>query len=68
MTTRVTALMTDLSSGMSFAAATLSEVVTFNATTMSVNCGLSNVFRTTLTANVTVAPSFPIPTDGQTIN
>lgn len=42
--------------------------VTFSATAMVVNCALSNVFETTLTANVTTAPTFSNPHDGQTIN
>jgi hypothetical protein len=41
--------------------------VTFNATTMTLNCSLSNVFGTTFTANVTVAPTISNPHDGQTI-
>lgn len=49
-------------------AATTPVVVTFNATTMTVNCALSNVFTTTFTANVTVAPTLSNPSDGQTIN
>lgn len=49
-------------------AATPEVAVTFSATAMSVNCALSNVFSTTLTANVTVAPSLSNPTNGQTIN
>lgn len=35
---------------------------------MGLNCGLSNVFSTTLTANVTAAPTLLSPNDGQTIN
>lgn len=42
--------------------------VTFSATAMGVDCALSNVFTTTFTANVTTAPSFNNPKDGQTIN
>lgn len=42
--------------------------VTFSATAMGINCALSNVFTTTLTANVTTAPSLSSPGDGQTIN
>lgn len=42
--------------------------VTFSATAMAVDCSLSNVFTTTFTANVTVAPSISNPKDGQTIN
>lgn len=42
--------------------------VAFSATAMSVNCRLSNVFTTTLTANVTVAPTLVTPLDGQTID
>ena len=42
--------------------------VTFNATTMTLDCLLSNVFTTTFTNSVTVAPSVNNPQDGQTIN
>jgi hypothetical protein len=49
-------------------AATTPVVVTFSATAMAVNCALSNVFTTTFTANVTVAPTLSNPSDGQTIN
>lgn len=42
--------------------------VTFSATAMTVNCALSNVFTTTMTANVTTAPTFSNLVDGQTIN
>jgi len=48
--------------------ATTPVVVTFSATAMTVNCALSNVFTTTMTANVTVAPTLSNPIDGQTIN
>lgn len=40
----------------------------FSATAMVVDCTKSNVFRTTFTANVTTAPTFNLPGDGQTIN
>ena len=53
---------------VSGAAFTPPTVVTFNATTMTVNCALSNIFTTTFTANVTTAPSLTNPSDGQTIN
>ena len=49
-------------------ASTPRVAVAFSATAMTVNCALSNVFTTTLTANVTVAPSLSNPQDGQTIN
>jgi hypothetical protein len=49
-------------------AATSPGAVTFSATAMSLNCDASNVFTTTLTANVTVAPTLSSPNDGQTIN
>lgn len=49
-------------------ARTAPVAVTFDATTMTVNCALSNVFTTTFTANVTVAPTLSNPGDGQTIN
>lgn len=42
--------------------------VTFNATTMAIDCALSNVFTTTFTANVTSAPTLSNLKDGQTIN
>jgi hypothetical protein len=42
--------------------------VTFSATSMTLNCALSNVFATTFTANVTSAPTISNPQDGQTIN
>jgi hypothetical protein len=41
--------------------------VAFSATAMTLNCALSNVFGTTFTANVTVAPTISNPHDGQTI-
>lgn len=49
-------------------ASTPSVAVTFSATAMTVNCSLSNVFTTTFTANVTTAPTFSNPSDGQTVN
>ena len=49
-------------------AQTQPEAVAFSATVMAVNCALSNVFATTLTGNVTTAPTFPNVSDGQTIN
>lgn len=49
-------------------AQTTPVVVTFNATTMTLDCTESNVFTTTFTANVTVAPTLSNPQDGQTIN
>ena len=49
-------------------AATTPVAVTFSATAMAVDCSLSNVFTTTFTANVTVAPSMNNPKDGQTLN
>lgn len=42
--------------------------VTFSATAMIIDCSLSNVFRTTFTANVTTAPTISNPKNGQTIN
>lgn len=48
--------------------ATTPSAVTFSATAMALDCALSNVFTTTLTANVTVAPTLSNPRDGQTIN
>ena len=49
-------------------ASTPISAVTFSATAMSIDCTRSNVFITTLTANVTTAPVYPNPQDGQTIN
>lgn len=46
---------------------TLPVAVPFSATAMTLNCSLSNVFKTTFTANVTVAPTISNPHDGQTI-
>lgn len=68
MTTRVPANMADLSGGMTTAACTTPAAVAFHATAMAVNCDLSNVFATTLTGNVTTAPTLSSPNDGQTIN
>ena len=42
--------------------------VTFSATAMAIDCSLSNVFTTTFTAAVTVAPTLSNLKDGQTIN
>lgn len=50
------------------AAYTPLSAVTFSATAMSLNCDASNVFSTTLTANVTTAPTMSSANDGQTIN
>lgn len=49
-------------------AQTTPVVVAFSATAMTLDCALSNVFTTTLTANVTTAPTISNPKDGQTIN
>lgn len=49
-------------------AATTPAAVAFSAAAMAVDCALSNVFTTTLTANVTTAPTFSNLKDGQTIN
>ena len=49
-------------------AATPNTAVSFSATAMTVDCSRGNVFATTFTANVTVAPSISNPQDGQTIN
>ena len=49
-------------------AQTTPVAVAFSATTMAVDCTESNVFTTTFTANVTVAPALNSPQDGQTIN
>lgn len=58
----------DMSAGVPAAAFTPPVVVAFNATAMALNCALSNVFTTALTANVTVAPAFSNVKNGQTIN
>ena len=50
------------------AAYTPESAVAFHATAMALDCDLSNVFATTLTANVTVAPNLLSANDGQTIN
>ena len=68
MTTRVPGSMTDLSAGIPSNAHTPPGAVAFSATAMTVNCALSNVFTTTLTTNVTVAPTFSNLKNGQTIN
>lgn len=68
MTTRVPAIMTDLSAGIAGSAYTPPSAVAFSATAMVVDCDLSNVFTTTLTANVTVAPTLTNRGEGQTIN
>ena len=47
---------------------TTSVAVPFNATSMTINCALSNVFTTTFSASVTGAPTFSNPSEGQTIN
>lgn len=60
--------MTDLSAGMTSAACTIPSAVAFSATAMTLNCDASNVFTTTLTANVTTAPALSSANDGQTIN
>lgn len=49
-------------------AQTTPVAVAFSATTMALDCTESNVFTTTFTANVTVAPALNNPQDGQTIN
>lgn len=68
MTTRVPGNMTDFTAGIPSGVQTPSVAVAFSATAMSVNCDASNVFTTTLTANVTTAPSLSSANDGQTIN
>jgi hypothetical protein len=50
------------------AAHTNPSVVTFAASSMTVNCNLSNVFTVTMTANITAAPVVSNAKDGQTIN
>lgn len=74
MTTKVPSTMLAITpfpasgGGVAGAVYTPEVAVAFSATTMAVDCTLSNVFTTTLTANVTVAPTFSAPGDGQTIN
>lgn len=68
MTTRVPGSMMDMSTGVPAAAFTPPVAVPFSATAMAVNCSLSNVFTTALTANVTAAPTFSNVKNGQTIN
>lgn len=68
MTTRVPGSMTDFSAGIPSNVQTPPSAVTFSATAMTLNCDLSNVFTTTFTASVTVAPTLSSPNDGQTIN
>lgn len=68
MTTRVPGNMTDFAGGIASAVQTPPVAVAFSATAMSVNCDASNVFTTTLTANVTTAPTLSSPNDGQTVN
>lgn len=47
--------------------ATTPVAVAFSATAMALNCALANVFSTTFTANVTVAPTLSNLKDGQTL-
>lgn len=56
--------------GTSFSgnAQTTPVLVAFNATAMTLTCTNSNVFYTTLTANVTGAPTLSSAKEGQTIN
>jgi hypothetical protein len=42
--------------------------VTFSATAMVFDCSLSNVFTVAMTGDVTTAPTYTNPKDGQTIN
>ena len=49
-------------------ASTTPYAVPFSATSMSLDASQSNVFTTTLTASITVAPTIVNPKDGQTIN
>lgn len=66
----VPALTVGQMSGTTFAgnAHTTPVVVAYSATAMVVDCSLANVFTTTLTGNVTTAPTFSNLKDGQTIN
>ena len=73
MTTKVPSTMLAITpfpasgGGVAGAVYTPEVAVAFSATTMAVDCTLSNVFTTTLTANVTAAPALSSPGDGQTI-
>ena len=49
-------------------AQTRTSAIAFSAVAMVIDCSKSNVFSTTLTGNVTVAPSISNLADGQTIN
>jgi hypothetical protein len=60
--------MLNLAAGIPSNAHTPTSAVAFSATAMTLNCGASNVFTTTLTANVTTAPTLSSPNDGQTLN
>jgi len=60
--------ITTASGGKFTFAHTAPVVVTFSATAMVFNCALSNVFTVTMTGNVTTAPTYTNPKDGQTIN
>jgi hypothetical protein len=60
--------LTTSSGGKFTFAHTAPVVVTFSATAMVFDCSLSNVFTVAMTANVTVAPTYTNPKDGQTIN
>tara|TARA_R110000868_G_scaffold363755_3_gene626154 strand:- start:141 stop:1637 length:1497 start_codon:yes stop_codon:yes gene_type:complete len=50
------------------AAHTNPTALTFAASSLAVNCDLSNVFTVTMTANITAAPVLSNARDGQTIN
>lgn len=56
------------STGVFTAANTPEVAITFSATAMVMDCSLSDVFRTTMTANVTTAMTFTNVRDGQPIN
>lgn len=60
--------MTDLSAGIPSNAHTPPVVATFSASYTTADCALSNVFTTTLTANMVAAVTLANPKNGQTIN
>jgi hypothetical protein len=60
--------MADFSAGIPSNVQTPPVVATFNASYTTADCKLSNVFTTTLTANIIAAISLINPGDGQTLN
>ncbi len=49
-------------------ATTVPVTITFSATSMVINCALSNVFNLLMTGTISAAPTYLNPQDGQTIN